>query len=228
MTGCDDLRILLGSYALGGLEPAETAMVRRHLAECAECRSVHESFGRLAPLLDLVEPVRSLEHQPPALLESAVLAGYRARPRPARRRRQWPRLRVAVPSALAGAALAAGLLTATGGPGGPGDRASRIVLASPTGAGQATARLADTATGTRVELDARLPPLRDDEIYELWFVRADGRVSAGTFVVDDEGRAELALTTAARAGSYQRLGITREPDALDPARNGPSVATGRL
>lgn len=226
MTGCDDMRMLLGSHALGGLEPDEAAMVRRHLADCAECRLVHERFGGLSQLLDLVEPGRSSDHRPSAPLESSVLAGFRARPQPARRRR--PRLLVALPSALAGAALAVGILIVTGSVGGPGEQTRRVVLASPTGAAQATARLAGTPTGTRVELDARLPPLRGDEIYELWFVRADGRVSAGTFMVDGDGRAKLALTTAARGERYERLGITREPDALDPARNGPSVAAGAL
>lgn len=226
MSGCDDMRVLLGSYALGGLEPDETALVQGHLAVCEECRLVHERFGRLSELLDLVEPGHSSDHQPSAPLESSVLADYRALPRPSRRRR--PRLRVAIPSALAGAALAVGVLAATGIVGAPADQTRRIVLVSPSGAGQATARLASTPTGTRVELDARLPPLRGDEIYELWFVRDDGRVSAGTFMVDRDGRARLALTTAARSERYQRLGITREPDALDPARNGPSIVVGAL
>jgi hypothetical protein len=53
-------------------------------------------------------------------------------------------------------------------------------------------------------------------------------VSAGTFTVDDDGRANLRLTSAARAGRYERLWITREPDGTDPARNGPSVVVGAL
>lgn len=53
-------------------------------------------------------------------------------------------------------------------------------------------------------------------------------MSAGTFTVDRDGRAELRLATAARSGEYERIGITREPDGLDPARNGPSVVAGAL
>ena len=58
--------------------------------------------------------------------------------------------------------------------------------------------------------------------------RRPGRVSAGTFTVYQDGRAELELATAVRTDRDERLGITREPDALDPARNGPSVAVGTL
>ena len=29
-------------------------------------------------------------------------------------------------------------------------------------------------------------------------------------------------------GAYDRIGITREPDAADPRKNGPSVLSGRL
>jgi hypothetical protein len=88
--------------------------------------------------------------------------------------------------------------------------------------------VAESETGTEVELDARLAPLRAAELYELWFVRGGGRVSAGTFTVDRDGRAKLRLATAARSGEYRRIGITREPDGLDAARNGPSVVVGSL
>lgn len=234
MTGCHDTRLLLGSYALGGLEADENAVVERHLETCAECRLVHERFGSLSGMLDLVQPGPASHHQPSAPLEGSVLADYRAHPRPARRRpgRRWlrrPPLSIAVPSALAGAALAIAALTVSGGLVGGAPQTSRIELTSPTGdGGRATAQLAPTPTGTRVELDARLPALRGGEIYELWFVRPGGRVSAGTFTVDGEGKAKLRLTTAARGEGYQRVGITREPDARDPARNGPSVAIGLL
>jgi hypothetical protein len=88
--------------------------------------------------------------------------------------------------------------------------------------------LVSTDAGTEVELDARLPRLKAGEVYELWFGGDDGIASAGTFAVDGGGRAEVRLTTAARPGRYKRLGITREPDGFDPARNGPSVVAGSL
>jgi hypothetical protein len=106
----------------------------------------------------------------------------------------------------------------------------RVALTATAGSGdaRAEARLTPTDTGTRVDLDATLPPLARGEVYELWFVREGGRVSAGTFGVGPDGRADLRLGTAADADAYARIGITREPDGLDPARNGASVVVGRL
>lgn len=230
MSGCDDNRLLLGSYALGGLEADEAAAVERHLETCPQCRQVHEQLAPLPGLLDLVEPGRETSDVPSAPLERAVLASYRVEPKPSRGRARWrPRLLVALPSALAGAALAIAVLAITTDPADPGPSTNRVELEPSTGeGGRAIAELVPTSTGTRVELDARLPSLRGGEVYELWFVRPHGRTSAGTFTVDRDGRAELELTTAAGGGRYRSLGITREPDALDPARNGPSVAAGLL
>lgn len=59
-------------------------------------------------------------------------------------------------------------------------------------------------------------------------MRASGRVSAGTFRVAREGRLHIDLTTAAAPLGDTRIGITREPDGLDPARDGPSILSGPI
>jgi anti-sigma-K factor RskA len=237
MTRCD-VRLSLGAYAIGALEPDEAERVRDHLQTCAACRAVHADLAPLPALLDLVDPGASPAAAPSPSLEGSVLAGFAAqRPTPAapKRRGRWrglarPTWRVALPSGLAGAAATVALLAATGNLSPDGSGGERVDLTSPSGAGgaRAAARLSATSTGTRVDLKATLPPLRRGEVYELWFVRDGGRVSAGTFGVDADGRAELRLATAADPRRYARMGITREPDGLDPARNGPSVAVGRL
>lgn len=239
MSRCDETRMLLGSHALGGLEPAEATAVREHLRGCAACRREHERLSGLPRLLDLVEPGPRLTAPPPLRLEGAVLAGYAAAARtqvgarPANTARRWPaglrRWRVALPSAAAGAALAVAVL-ALAGVLSAGGAQTRVVLTAPAGepAAHVEARLERTGAGTQVELDGQLAALRPGELYELWFVRAGGRVSAGTFTVGPSGRARVRLTTAATAGRYDRIGITREPDGLDPARNGTSVAVGVL
>lgn len=238
MTGCDDTRPLLGSYALGGLEPGEAAQVERHLTTCEDCRQEYAQLAPLPALLDLVDPDTSARPVPAPHLEDSVLAGFAAgrsarREQPVRARRparRTPRWRIALPSGLAGAAAAVAVLAVTGTLSPRTDGGRDVTLASPAGSGdaRAQARLTRTDAGTRVELEARLPPLRRGEVYELWFVRGQGRVSAGTFTVDADGRADVRLIAAARGTGYDRLGITREPDALDPARNGPSVVVGAL
>lgn len=239
MTRCDDTCQLLGSYALGGLEAGETREVERHLETCADCRLAYAQLAPLPALLDLVSPSTPAHATPSPRLEGSVLAGFAAQrnleTNRAPRRRRWPSSRgrgwwIALPSGLAGATACMAVLAVTGDLPSPTAGDSRVALASATGVGDAfgTATLAATDAGTEVELKAKLPSLRPGEVYELWFVRGEGRVSAGTFTVDTDGRADLRLATAARAESYDRLGITREPDGLDPARNGPSVVVGPL
>jgi len=239
MSSCEGIRLALGSYAIGGLDAEEAAEVEAHLRRCADCRRAYGQLAPLPELLALVDPDRSAAPAPASRLEDAVLAGFAAQrdapatTGPRRRTPQWRtgRWRIAVPSAVAGALAAVALLAVTGGLSSRVDEGRIVSLAAAgggPGSASAQARLAGTEAGTEVELDARLPPLRPGEVYELWFVRRDGRVSAGTFTVGADGRADVRLATAARADAYERMGITREPDGLDPARNGPSVAVGTL
>lgn len=229
MRPCDDKRIALGSYALGGLEPDEAAAVERHLAGCAGCRDDYARMAVLPAMLDRAGPVAAVEAAPSSQLERSVLDGFAAH-RGVVRHRAPRRRRVVAATALAAAAACLAGLSAAGVLSGEPSGDRRVSLASAVGAGdaRAEARLAGTSAGTRVELEAELPTLRRGELYELWFVRGEGRVSAGTFTVGRDGRADVTLTTAARAGRYERLGITREPDGLDPARNGPSLVVGSL
>ena len=213
---------MLGFYALGGLDADEEARIARHLRVCVECRAQYERIAALPALLDLAEPTARTETraadvpaQPPAPPRRRVLVSASMR-----------RYVVASAGAFVAAltALAAAVILSTG-----EQESIQVRLSPPAGGkGTATARLTERDTGTNVELDARLPPLRDGELYELWFARGDARVSGGTFTVDDRGRAQLSLTTAARTDGYDRIGITREPDGVDPARNGPNVMSGML
>jgi anti-sigma factor RsiW len=238
VTRCDDAALLLGSYVLGGLDASETAQVEEHLATCDGCRQEHARIAALPGLLELLEPGEPTGEAPPARLEGAVLAGFAAErrgdaamprriPRRGAGRLRWP---VASAAALAGA-VATLLVLALAGAFSSGPAETRVTLRAQAGApagATATAWLAPTAEGMAVELVADLPKLQRGEIYELWFGRKDGATSAGTFTVDGEGRAEVRLTSAARPGAYERMGITREPDGIDPARNGPVVVAGLL
>jgi anti-sigma factor RsiW len=221
MMRCDDATLLLGSYSLGGLEREETLAVEAHLSACAGCREAFERIAALPPLLDTLRSTPAIDASPSPELEGAVLAGFAAQGGRARGSR-WPM----AAAALAGSAATIAVLALAGAF--SSDRAdeTRLTLVAPAGGAAATAqaRLVSTNAGTAIELDADLPKLQEGEVYELWFAGAKGVVSAGTFTVDRHGWAEVRLTTAARPGPYERIGITREPDAFDPARNGPGVA----
>lgn len=51
----DDLRTLLGPYVLGGLSPADRALVETHLRECAACR---EELAELTPVRFVLDRTR--------------------------------------------------------------------------------------------------------------------------------------------------------------------------
>lgn len=52
MTSHEDLRIALGALALDALDPDEARDVRRHLADCSECRAEYGSLVGVRTLLD--------------------------------------------------------------------------------------------------------------------------------------------------------------------------------
>lgn len=223
----------LGALLLGALEPADAERVRAHLAVCPRCHDEHEQLAALPELLDLLAAdAPAALAAPPDGMEEAVLSALRSeRGRSARSRaRLWRgRPLVALAGALAGAAATVAVLAAGGVLGGAAGDLRTVALSAPGSGASAKAVLRPVAAGTRVRLELRgLRAAGPGEVYELWFVNERGRVSAGTFTVPDDGRARVWLTTAARPGGYRRIGITREPDGIDPARNGPNVLAGRL
>jgi hypothetical protein len=149
----------------------------------------------------------------------------------ARRRRLRAWLSRPIPAAVT-AAVAAVLVTVAiggllGGSGGSGDRAYGAWLhgsAAAPGA-RAYAKLTTQAAGTQVDLRVRGVRPAPGISYELWCVGHDGsRVSAGTFRVDDSGRAHVRLTTAARVGEYEQLTVER----LAPGQPGQRVMAGSI
>ena len=54
-----DLRLALGAYVLGALEPAEHAEVAAHLEDCAACRAEVADFAPLPGLLGRLTPAEA-------------------------------------------------------------------------------------------------------------------------------------------------------------------------
>lgn len=219
--GCDECRTLLGGYVLTALDSAESSAVRRHLAGCADCAREFAELDDLPMLLELAGGEKPAQDPLPARLEEAVLDRFAREHRlPPRRRARARRRLVLRPrrpliGALAGAAAAAAIAIAlaTGGGNGSSPRRSsetyRADLVGASGA-RAFARLVTFSSGTQVQL--RVVGLRatPGAAYELWCVRDDGtKVSAGTFRVDRQGRADVSLTTAAVPSEYHRLSVDR-------------------
>lgn len=246
---CDECRTLLGGYVLDALEPEEMDAVRAHVAACAGCAREFASLAPLPALLDVAGSVEPVADQPPASLEDAVLDRF-ARERPAggstgaarsgdaparapgaRRARVRAWLARPIPAAVTAAAAAALVTIAISdllaGSDGSGARAYGASLhGSPAApAARAYAKLTTQPSGTQVDLHVRGVRPAPGTSYELWCVEHDGsRVSAGTFRVDEGGRAHVHLTTAARIGEYDRLTVER----LAPGQPGQRVMDGTI
>ncbi|HZV26137.1 MAG TPA: anti-sigma factor [Acidothermaceae bacterium] len=87
--GCAEVRLSLGAYVLGALDPADRSRVDAHLGGCADCRDELASFAALPGLLGRVSR-SEVESEPvdpgPQLLER-LLGAAAAERRHDRRRR---------------------------------------------------------------------------------------------------------------------------------------------
>jgi len=226
-----ETRNLLGPYVMGALGAQEERMVEEHLEGCAGCREEAQDL-RLAHerLADLA---RSTETPPPEI-KDRVVAGMpqgissgtpQGMPRRERRVPPWAAVAaVLCVLALLGAVFASGVsdlfapeATTT---------SLRPTELAPGAGGEL--RIESTSANTQAELEAwDLPPLEEGEYYELWFGKESGRVSAGTFTVDDAGRVNCYVTVPAETvGDYERVGITREKFPVEPRMDDAKVVLG--
>jgi anti-sigma-K factor RskA len=246
MSSCRDFEVLLAAHAFAVLEPDEHQAVETHLAGCAECRHAYSQLAGLPGLLDLAGSTEASIASPPPLLEVSVLAALppaaadashlRHRPRLARRRshhetatrRRGVRVRSLAPALTAVLALV--LFAVTQLPASSPGSVKLTLAPSPLApTARAIAILRSRPWGTEVDLQAQhLAPTHGTQIYEMWFVSARGRVSAGTFTVGTQGHVVVTLACAAHAGQYRTLGVTLEPNGLNPARLGPNILHANL
>jgi hypothetical protein len=107
LSGCGDVRLALGVYVVGGIDPAERSIVDAHLSHCAACREELAGLAGLPALLGRV-PARDVERlaevghglhgveEPPPELLSSLLGRVAAR----RRARRWRTVTAAAAAAV--------------------------------------------------------------------------------------------------------------------------------
>ncbi|GHE30408.1 hypothetical protein GCM10017673_36350 [Streptosporangium violaceochromogenes] len=80
-TNCDDIRLSLGVYALGALEPEERVLVEAHLAGCAACRAESEELSGVSAFLGRVseEDVAQAARPPRVVLDRLLAVKVRRR-----------------------------------------------------------------------------------------------------------------------------------------------------
>jgi Anti-sigma-K factor rskA/Putative zinc-finger len=108
---------------------------------------------------------------------------------------------------------------------------TELALVSPSG-GPARGTVVVTRTDGGRKFDVRiegLEPPGKGNLYELWAVGPDDtperpqRVSLGTFDVPAGGKARVLAFTAASASVFAKVGVTKEPQNGNPAKEGPIV-----
>ena len=219
MTDCDTLRIELGSYALGALEPDEARHIKSHLDHCDRCQA---ELAELSAASELLRSPTSraypaeIEAGPdldPVLVAAALARVAATRSSEARRARQLRTGLVAAGTGfVAAVAIAFGLSSRPADPFAP-TSAVTTLHAAPGIPAAATIRLSARPWGTQVDLrTSQLPPLPSGSYYQVWLVRLDGtRVAAGTFrPTTPNGRARVRLAAAIPRPQVARIGITIE------------------
>jgi hypothetical protein len=199
------LRDLLGPYVMGVLGPEEVRQVEEHLEGCPSCREevrdLRLAHERLTVLANMEEP--------PPELKDRVLSGMP--------RRETRRVPLVAAAAVLCALAVLGVLYSTG-VFAPDEVASANLEATdlaPGAGGELRVREEDPNAQAELEVWG-LPQPGEDEYYELWFGEEGGRMSAGTFTVDAQGRETLYMTVPEEASSYGQVGITLEEFPKEP------------
>jgi len=215
MDRCADAREAVVELLFDGLDDDERSRLEAHVAGCSSCRIELDEMTALAgALTSNAEVVTGAAAAPSVRSIAAPTPGAG----PVRRTR-----RVAV---LAGLVLIGVLGTVVARTASHRSSGDRLQVAVDGGAADGTVILHELDTGVGVHLQLTgLDPLGDGT-YETWMLGTDGSTtSVGSFVPAADGRASLQLHGTGDLPHYRGLVITAEPDRLDPARNGPAVAT---
>nr|MDQ5812609.1 anti-sigma factor [Actinomycetota bacterium] len=96
---------------------------------------------------------------------------------------------------------------------------------APRAGGELSVREGDPNAQAELEVWG-LPRPEEHEYYELWFGTEEGRVSAGTFTVDADGRDTVYMSVPEEASEYQRVGITLEKFPREPRMSSAKVVLG--
>jgi anti-sigma-K factor RskA len=215
-TGHERYRDDLAAYALGALEGGEEAALRRHLEECDDCRT---HLRWLRPAVDLLP--RTVEQlEPPPTLGERLMATVRADApppkRPARGRPTRPRRWDALwrPAIAAGAVA----LLLAGAVGGyllrEQEEPTEVTAAQPLPGAGSVAGALERRDGSAILTMTNLPPLRRDEVYEVWVQRGDEMEPSSLFVPRRDRSAEAAVPGPLEGADA--VLVTREPRGGSP------------
>jgi anti-sigma factor RsiW len=189
---CDStLRLSLGAYVLGALDPTERAEVDAHLADCGACRDELAGLAAMPGLLARVrlEDVLEPEPSPTPAMSERLLRRLRAARRQRRRRFAVAGAVVALAAAGVGAAV---LSTGNGGPAG---QPASVAAVNPQTGVSARLNLRPAAWGTAVHVRLRGVPA-ETRCRLIAVSKSGTREVAGTWRATYDGTADVQASTA--------------------------------
>lgn len=228
---------LLPAHAIGSLDADEVRRVEEHLQSCLICRNEADAFRAVAEQLSVAAPLASPS---PALKERLMQRAQATRPAESISQRAtalsfWERLLPAWgPVSLFLIVALAGLNFILW------QRMDRLEFSSPGGmravplsppdtASPATGFVLISADGDEGALVVDgLPPLGDDEQYQLWLIRDGQRTSGAVFSTDEESYGGMRIRAPLSLLEYAAVGITVEPMGGSPQPTGKQVLAGLL
>lgn len=253
----EKLEALLPLYALDALTPEERGQVEAYVAANPEARARLDEFMRTAAALPYAAPPITPSPVLKSKLMARVEADARRRqPAPERRPSLWEVWRQRLASAALAAGLSLAVL-ALGWGVLLNNEVARLraeaeqlqqrvamqdrLLAQLTAPGaritevsgttlQPQARghfIADPQRATAVLVVSGLSRLQPDEVYQFWLLRDGVAIGAGTFTVDESGRAVLTIDSGV-TDEFTAVGVSIEPAGGSPAPSERIVMLGQL
>jgi anti-sigma-K factor RskA len=218
----------LDELALGSLSDDDQQHILEHIKTCPDCAS--EAGDYLEGLSTLALAVA--QREPPRSLRQVIMAEAR---RSVEGKRVpgsaggWPRWALAAAAALAVVSLAwtirlsneletqrtalanltrrydtiVGVLAAN-------HVKIQAMAATEAAPGSMGRIFLDQDTGTGMIMH-RLPPLAEDQCYQLWFVSRGERVSGGVLRTNSDGSGYTIIQAPGPVSSFDTVGVTREP-----------------
>jgi anti-sigma-K factor RskA len=210
---------------LGALDADETRAFAQHLETCSVCRDEVEALRNVVDAL----PMSATQHKAPRGLRRRVMRAVRTTPQdapervPARRRRRWGPLPVALARPVLAGAL--GLVVALAVVGvielGSSGSSVRVIQAS---VGHAELRLTGEHGTLVVE---HLPATPAGDIYEMWLAHDSGEISPSTlFGVTSQGTAVVGVPGGLQG--VDRVMVTAEPAGGTRSPTTPPLIIARL
>lgn len=210
----EELRLSLGSYVLGSLDPAERAAVDAHLPGCPACREELASYASLPALMSRVsldQMRQTTPPVPPAVLSRALAAVAAEREGQVIVLRRWRRATVLAAAAAVVAAVLFGSTAVRPHVQPIADGLPLVAAAGVSASGSASLETKPWGTAITLQLDG----LPQGDGFTAWVTATDGRRSiAANWSPTPNGHAALTGAASTPRAELASLEVMQGKTAL--------------